>query len=476
MSPSRRAWAAGLLALLLPLSALAQPAIPAPISPEQAREELAYTAGLQAFLYGFPAVEMYRIRHRALYDPANPARAPVNTFQHRRALADASMRTVVAPNNDTLYSSAWLDVSREPVVLEVPDTAGRYYVMQLMDFHTNNVGYVGKRATGTGAGRFAIVGPGWRGTLPAGLRRLDLPTPQGWLLGRTLVDGPDDLPAVHALQDRYHLTPLSAWLHQDAPPPAPAPPPYDPREPLAFFHVLNQALRDNPPPPQDAGLLGLLAPIGDAADRPFRVEALDPATAAGLRRALETGPRLLDALPTGVPAANGWTSVAPHTGRFGTDYRYRASVARWGIASNNPEEATNFTRRVDDQGRPLHGSRRYRLRFEAGQLPPVDGFWSLSMYGLPGGFFVENPLQRFAVGDRSRRLHYDADGSLELLVQHDPPPPDQQGNWLPAPAGDFELALRCYLPRPALVERRWLPPPLRMLGAGALVAAPPTTP
>ncbi len=454
--------AAGLLSAALPLAAA--PAAAPSMTPEQARQEQAYTVGAQAFLYGYPMVELYRIRHRAVFDAANADRTPLNTFRHRRELVDASMRTVVAPNNDTLYSSAWLDLGAEPVVLEVPDTAGRYYVMQLMDFYTNNFAYVGKRTTGTGPGRFAIVGPGWKGTLPAGLKRIDAPTPSVWLLGRTLVDGPADLPAVHALQDQYKLTPLSAWAHTAAPPqPDRRRPPYDPRVPLKFFEILDAALDENPPPAHDAGVMGLLSQIGIGPGQSFSVDRLDPATTEGLGRALQAGQAFVTALPSGRPVVNGWLAFSPHTGRFGTDYRYRAYIARWAIAANDPEEAHNFTTRQDERERPLNGSRRYVLRFDKGQLPPVDAFWSMTMYSLPGAFLVDNPLKRYALGDRSRQLRYGADGSLELYIQHESPGPDKESNWLPAPEGDFELGLRCYLPQAAITERRWVPPRVKAI-------------
>lgn len=443
---------------------------PAAMSADLAREEYAYTLGVQAWIFGYPSVEMFRVRHHAVFDTANPTRTPINEFRHRRELLGPLATTVVAPNNDTLYSSAWLDLSREPIVLDVPDTGGRYYVMQFMDFYSNNFAYVGKRSTGTGAGSYVIAGPEWRGALPGGTRRIDAPTNEVWLLGRTLVDGKDDLPAVYAIQDHYRLTPLGRWLKGErgsadaaVPPDVPSPPAFDLKDPLNFFAILDAALKANPPPARDAGLMNLLAPIDVGPDKTFKESDLDAATAKGLRRALEMAPQLIAALPTPRPNFNGWLGFANSTGNFGADYLYRAYIARFALAANDPAEAHNFSTVTDAKGQKLNGSRRYRLRFDAGNLPPVDAFWSLTLYGVPGGMLVDNPIARYSLGDRSKQLQYGKDGSLEIYVQHDSPGPEHESNWLPAPEGDFNLSLRCYMPKPQLISDRWAPPSVEPL-------------
>lgn len=446
-----------LITAILPAMAPAAP--PEPISAEQAREEYAYTLGVQAYIYGYPLVEMYRVRHKAVFDPANKNRTPLNQFRHMRALFNHTAATVVAPNNDTLYSSAWLDLAQEPLVLEVPDTQGRYYVMQFMDFYTNNFAYVGKRATGTKPGRYAITGPNWHGALPKGLRQIQAPTNAVWLLGRTLVDGQDDLPAAHAIQDQYRLTPLSAWHKKARPDSAPAAPPpaYDPGDPLRFYEWLDNALSENPPPAREAALMSLFGQIGVGPGKAFQAASLDQPTANGLRRAVDVAPRLLASLSSGQPA-NGWQAFLAHTGRFGDDYRYRAYVAKTALASNSPEEAYNYSIHLDSQGEPLNGNRKYVVRFEPGQLPPVEAFWSLSLYRFPSLFFAENPLARYSLGDRSRELRYAKDGSLEIYIQQTSPGEDKASNWLPAPVEDIALVLRCYLPRPAISNGAWIPP------------------
>jgi hypothetical protein len=440
----------------------AQEKPPKLLTPEQGREEYAYTIGVQAYIYGYPLVEMYRVRYARVFDPVNKNPAQLNQFFHLRNLIDHTARTVVGPNNDTLYSSAWLDLAKEPIVLDIPDTKGRYYVMHFMDFYTNQFAYVGKRATGTKPGSFAITGPGWKGTLPEGVKRIESPTNAVWILGRTLVDGKDDLPAVHALQDQYILSPLSSWGKKEKPkPPAPpALPAYDLAEPLKFFELLNVALRENPPPAREAALMSLFGQIGLGPEKMFKVSELDPPTAKGLRRAIEQGQQIVASTKLRGKPINGWAPPQAHHGKFGGDYLYRASVAKFALAALTPDEAYNFIFGLEDS-QPLNGTRKHMLRFEKGQMPPVDAFWSVTMYEAPDGFLVDNPIQRYSIGDRTKGLRYGEDGSLELYLQHESPGKDKESNWLPAPKGNFALALRCYLPRKAITDGTWKPPPVR---------------
>jgi hypothetical protein len=227
----------------------------------------------QAYIYSFPVYEMYRVRYNGLYNPNNPSRQGMNQFGHVRRLADHTNRAVTQPNNDTLYSSAWLDLSAEPLILSVPDAAGRYYSLAFMDFYTNNFAYVGRRATGTKAGDYAIVGPKWNGPLPTGLPVIKSPTNAVWLLGRTLVDSEEDLPNVHRLQDHYTLTPLSVWTKTGKPgqpeTPKTSPPAPNPKEPLEFFRIVNLGLTENPPPADEAPLMAELARINVGPNQNF---------------------------------------------------------------------------------------------------------------------------------------------------------------------------------------------------------------
>ena len=429
-----------------------------PLSHEQAREAYAYAVGVEAYIYGYPLVEMYRIRYNRMFKPVIGGTSSPNAFYHARNLLDYKATSVVAPNNDTLYSTAYLYLEKEPIVLDVPDSPGRFYVMHFMDFYTNQFAYVGSRTTGDKAGSYAIVGPGWKGELPKGLKRIDSPTNQIWLLGRTLVTGPEDLAAVHAQQDRYHLTPLSDWVNKSTPAQQPRPdmPAYDLSEPLRFFEFLNLTLHDNPPPAREAALMRVFADIGVGADKTFKVADLDPATARGLLRAIEDGARIVASSRERAKPVNGWEPPLPASGKFGEDYLLRAITAKYAMAAMTPEEDYNFVLGLNDT--PLHGDKKYTLRFEKGQLPPVNAFWSITMYRMPVGFFVQNPINRYSIGDRTRGVHYDADGSLTLYVQHDSPGADKESNWLPAPEGAFALALRCYGPRKAILDGSWIPP------------------
>ncbi len=456
----------GLVAVLTAglLGAPAQEKAAKPLTREQSSEEYAYTIGVQAYIYGYPLVEMYRVRYTRVFNPAAKNRTPLNQFYHIRQLHDHTATTVIGPNNDTLYSSAWLDLAKEPIVLDVPDTKGRYYVMHFMDFYTNSFAFVGKRATGTKPGSYAITGPGWNGKLPEKLTRIESPTNAVWLLGRTLVDGKDDLPAVHALQDQYLLTPLSSWGKKEKPNPRPLPdfPAYDLSEPLTFFELLNVALRENPPPAREAALMSLIGQIGVGPEKSFKVSELDAPTMKGLRRAIEQGQRIVAATEHKAKPVNGWKPPLSHAGRYGDDYLFRATIAKNALAANSPEEAHNFLL-VSVQDEPLKGNRKYVLRFEKNQMPPVDAFWSLTMYHWPAGFLVDNPIKRYSIGDRTKGLRYGADGALEIFIQHESPGKDKESNWLPAPKGDFALALRCYLPRKTISDGTWKPPPVKQV-------------
>jgi hypothetical protein len=452
------------LLLICPSTAWTQEKKAAPLTAEQLREEEAYSIGVTAYVYGYPLVEMYRTRYQRVYNPTVKERTPINQFRHVKQLLDPSHTAVVSPNNDTLYSSAWLDLKSEPIILHVPDTRGRYYVFQVMDFYTNNIASIGKRTTSTKEGNFAFVGPGWKGTLPEGVQRLDSPTRAVWLLGRTLVDGPKDLPAVHALQKQYTLTPLRNWNKQKPDEPSvekDAPPPFDLSNPLNYFQMLNHALHENPPPAREAALMSVFGRIGVGPDKVFRPKELDAATAKGLERAIKVGEQMIAASQQLRTRSDGWYWPLGGIGKYGDNYPLRAEVARTALASLSPEDAIYISGVADDRGELLDGQRRYVLRFEKGQLPPVEVFWSLTMYRLPQRLLVENPLKRYSIGDRTQGLRYNPDGSLELFIQHESPGKEKESNWLPAPPGEFNLILRTYVPKKALLDGTWKLPAIK---------------
>jgi hypothetical protein len=464
---SRRALAcAALLCALLPAAApvFAQDVRQANV--ELIRERLAHHVGTLAYLWGYPAVDLSRQMHNETHRiaPHQPVAAPLNHFYRYDALiTPATAGELRAPNSDTLYFGGWFDLTREPVVVQAPDTAGRYYTLAVTDFF-NEVTHLGRRTTGTAARAFALVGPGWQGELPAGVQRVPVATRQAWILGRLLVDGEADQAQALALMRGFWAAPLSAW-RRDAPPavpPVPAGERFEPMQTLAFFTVLNRWLRGNAARADEAALLGLFDQIGIGPASDFQPERLDAATRRGLERALADGQALLRAHSQRplTDVRNGW--IFPlGLADYGHDYLLRAAVAFGGYA-NRPEETIYAARTVDGEGRLMTGAGRYRLHFPPGGLPPADAFWSLSAYDLQRFALIENPARRYSIGDRTPGLRLNADGSLDILIQKDAPA-SEQANWLPVGEGAFSLVLRLYEPRAAAFDGRFKPPALQRL-------------
>ncbi|TSH89147.1 DUF1254 domain-containing protein [Verticiella sediminum] len=391
----------------------------------------------------------------------------VNTFIHARHLLKAGESRVVTPNYDTLYTNAWLDLAQGPVVISVPDTADRYYVLGFLDAYTNPFCHLGRRTTGTGAGRFLVAGPGWQGDVPEGMQLVRCPTPMVWIIGRILVDGPDDVAAVNALQEGYTITALGsddtdgrvvdAWMAEKR----------FPDDALAYLRIVARGLRENPPPASEAALMARLAALGlgpqaDAGTLDACTPAQREAIQAGYDAAREEmsqrsrGSRQQDNGPRA-----SWEPPKFIGESFGTDYRQRAFVAIGYIGALCTDEAYYAMSYVDAEGERLDGSHRYVLRFEPHELAPVDCFWSVTLYSTRDFMLVPNALERYAVGDRSRHLRWGADGSLEIRIQHEAPASEDQGNWLPAPKDGFYLCLRAYQPRQALLDGSYQAPPVR---------------
>jgi hypothetical protein len=444
------------------------------------REEYAYTLGLQAYIYGYPWVYLPRLRWQWVTQPVNPTTTPyaaLHHFWHQGALIDEQYREGGFPTVDTLYSVAWVDVRREPVILSHPEMGMRYFTFQLASLDSDNFDYVGTRTTGQHAGHYAIVGPSWQGALPPDVVALaPSRTASVIIVGRSLVDGPADVANVRALQAQYRLTSLSRWSQ--------APRrlsgdrhvwrPFDPEiDPLAAWKTMNRAMTEDPPEARHAELLRLLASIGVGPCQ--RVDRLDARTKRGLARAAAVGRRLLDAVFEAGPGKrlNGWLYPPQTVGRAGLhdDFITRAALqcATGGIGgiADDPEEVVTLSTSTDATGWPLTGVRRYRLHFLPGELPPVDAFWSLTVYGADHNL-VANPIERYAVGDRTPGLSRSPDGTLTLYVQHDPPPAERRSNWLPAPEGSFTLLLRAYLPQRQILDQFWEPPALKESLAAAI--------
>ncbi|MGJ7570595.1 DUF1254 domain-containing protein [Variovorax sp. RB2P76] len=444
--------------------------------PTNAETELR-TLAEQAVLYAYPLYEMSRMRAATSPQRTNTAgEAPkplrwCNVFTHARQLLGPGKSRVVTPNNDTLYTNAWLDLGDGPLVIDVPDTAGRYYVLGLLDFYTNPFAHIGQRLTGTAARSFVVTPAGWRGELPGTFREagahIEAPTRWLWVIGRILVDGPQDVPAVNALQEGFLVRTLGDWQAGRPSVPKRFDPACDPRAPLTADHFaaqVNRALRENPPPARDAALLARFDLLGLGPD----AGTLDEAQRAVLQHALDAVLTRLRSAPSGAESATGWSQMPLVDGTFSDDHLARALVALKYIGMLESREATYPLAWNDASGRTLNGSGRYTLRFAPGAMPPVDAFWSLTMYDSRDCMLVGNPIDRYAIGDRTPALRHDADGGLTLHIQHARPEGDAaQANWLPAPEGDFYLCLRAYVPRAEMLDGHYALPPLVRTGEAA---------
>ncbi|MGO4221389.1 DUF1254 domain-containing protein [Lysobacter sp. TAF61] len=426
-----------------------------------------------AYLFGYPLVlvDVTRAVSTNVADASDGEKAPTNQFLHKREFPDYTFTDVVSPNADTLYSIAWLDLSKEPMVLSVPDMGKRFYMMEMMGAWTDVFASPGSRTTGTGKGDFAVVGPGWKGTLPEGLKTIQSPTNLVWLIGRTQTNGKSDYKAVHAIQDKYRLVPLSGWgkpyqaptglpvaadIDMKTPPPAQV----ASMDAATFFGRLNRLMQDNPPSAADAPALERFAKLGIAPGKPFDAASLDPAVAAALDEGMKAGREKLIA-ETKAPRGkeiNGWTVLPPNVANFGTDYSTRAVVALVGLGANLPSDAIYPHAVADSDGQPLNGANRYTMKFAKGQLPPVKAFWSITTYNDKQAF-IQNPINRYAIGDRDK-LRFDPDGSLTLYIQKDSPGKDKEANWLPVPEGSFNLFMRLYWPEQTIVDGTWKMPPV----------------
>ena len=423
----------------------------------------------EAWLFGYPLVLMDVTRR--VTSGHGP---PVNTFDHMRSFPDYTFTDVASPNADTLYSLAWLDLRAEPIVLSIPDLGGRYHTFPMASGWTDVFFSPGSRTTGEGGGDYAIVGPGWNGTLPADVARVDAPTNMVYVAGRTGTAGTRDFLAVHELQDMYLLTPVSRF-EPDAPFPQPVeawPSTKDFSAPVdqvarmdgpTFFGRLARLLADNPARDSDGPAMAGLAQLGitpSTEDQP--ATSSDPAVAAAIAAGPSAGQALLRQAGERAEAekVNGWV-IRRGLGEYGTDYAKRAQTALVSLGANLDADSVAPRAAVDEQGRPLNGHHRYRMHFAPGELPPVRGFWSLTVYN-DKQFFVDNPIDRYAIGDRDD-IAPGPDGSVDILIQHDEPGPHLESNWLPAPTGSFNVTLRAYWPEQSILNGSWTPPPLTRL-------------
>jgi hypothetical protein len=436
-------------------------------------EQEAYEVALEAFVYFYPLVLMDVTRRQLTNIEAGKmaGRGPMNAFSHIRAYPTVEFREVVRANFDTLYSLGWLDLTREPMVVSAPDTAGRYYMLPMLDMWTDVFAVPGKRTSDTKAGNFGVVPPGWQGQLPAGVQKIQSPTPYVWVLGRTQTNGPKDYEAVHKVQDGYTITPLSQWGEIAQPVKVVVDPSVDMKTPpldqmnrtpaAAYFKYAAELLKVNTPHATDWSIIARLKRIGIEPGKSFDFEALDPSVQQALSKAAKDGVIGMYAkIPTIARVANGWSMNTDTMGVYGNYYLKRAMVAMLGLGANQPEDAVYPLNIADAHGKPLTGEHKYVLHFSKEELPPVSAFWSVTMYDS-AGFQVANPINRFAIGDRDE-LKYNGDGSLDLYLQNESPGSDKESNWLPTPAtGTLGVTMRLYAPKAQILDGHWNPPAIR---------------
>jgi hypothetical protein len=421
-----------------------------------------------AYIYAYPLVLM-QITREVGTNVAQPTglRAPINQLAHGRAFPDEKFTDVVRPNADTLYSVLSFDVSQEPLILQVPDSQGRYFMLTLQDWWTDVFAAPGTRTSGNDAQTLAIAGPNWHGKLPDGVRLYRSPTNDGLLIGRTRTNGKADYAAVHQFQDGLKAYPLSAYGKTYSPAAGQVNPALDMRAPpdqveqmsaAQFFQRFAELLANNPPHATDYPILDRLQRLGLNAGQPFVLSQQPEAVQQALNAAPEPAlKQIKQAFRSAGVQANGWRTNLTAIGTYGSDYLHRAGVAYAGLGANVIEDAIYPTAYSDAQGQPLHSEKRYVMHFSAQQLPPSRGFWSLTMYD-ERQLFSANALQRFAIGDRDA-LQFNADGSLDLYIQREAPAKALQSNWLPAPAqGAFSLNMRLYWPKAAALDGSWTPP------------------
>lgn len=428
-----------------------------------------------AYDYGYSLItsDVTRVQFTNV-EKAAGMKAPANSFVNVPRYPPAAYRGVSAPNADTLYSVAWVDLT-EPKVFSHPEIANRYFLFELVDLWMHVIPGPGIRTTGPQAANYLLTGPNWQGTVPADMVQVRSPTRYMLILGRTYANGSEaDYKAVNALQAQFKLTPLSAWgkPYQFMAPAIDPNPGFSLTERpqsviLAmsaedyFNRMARLMARDNPPTPSDWLMLARMEKIGLVPGAPFAASKLSAAVQAALNEIPAQALKRMGAHYTNSSKpVNGWTSFAG-TGVYGSDYLTRAGVAAFGYPGQLPQDALYPKTEVDAEGKSLNGANRYTATFPKGQLPPAKAFWSVTMYEVDKGhWFYANALKRHTLSPRDK-LTFNADGSLTMYFQHDSPGVARESNWLPAPAGDFALVVRIYSPEEAASKGEWMPPPVQ---------------
>ena len=459
-----------LVSAVLLLTARAQTAV---------TEQEAHAIGVDAYVYLYPLITMDITRKQLTNTDKGFGRGPMNVFHNVPAYPPASDKSVVRTNYDTLYSITYLDLLKEPVVVSVPDTGGRFYILPMLDMWTDVFASAGSRTTGTQAANFLVTPPGWRPDLrdrfidefklSKNTQRIDAPTPYVWIIGRTKTDGPADYEAVRKIQAGFNVTPLSDWGKTPKPVEFKVDPSVDmktpPREQVdtmpagRFFAYAAELMGQQPPHITDQPILAQMKKLGIEPGKPFDFAKVDPNIARALDTAPEAGQKLMDwKLPTIARVVNGWSMNTDTMGVYGNYYLKRAIVTRLGLGANLPEDAIYPLNLADEAGKPLDGSNKYTIHFDKGSTPPVNAFWSITMYDPEGNAYPNN-LDRQAVSSWMPFV-INVDGSLDLYFQNENPGKNKEANWLPSPKGGFNLTMRMYSPKAEALTGRWNPPPI----------------
>jgi hypothetical protein len=445
-------------------------------------EQEAQSIATNAYIYFYPLVTMDVTRKQLTNKAPGPGvfGGPMNTFVNVEAFPPADFKAVVRSNFDTLYSSAYLDLTKGPMVVSVPDTGGRYYLLPMLDMWSDVFASPGWRTTGTQAGNFLVTPRGWSGSVPAGFTQIEAPTPYVWIIGRTKTDGPPDYDAVHKIQAGYKITPLSEWGKSPKPVEVKIDPSIDMKTPPKaqvdtmsadnYFAYATELLKMHPPHLTDQPIIAEMKRIGIEPGKSFDISKVDPAVKKALEDAPAAAQKLMEwKVPTIARVANYWSMNTDTMGVYGNYYLKRAIVAQLGLGANLPEDAIYPLNLADETGKPLDGASKYTIHFDKGATPPVNAFWSLTLYDSDG-FQVANSLNRFAVSSWMP-FRYNPDGSLDLYFQNESPGTDKEVNWLPAPKGPFNLTMRLYSPRSDALTGKWNPPPItKIQGASNLMA------
>jgi hypothetical protein len=442
-------------------------------------EQEAHAIGVDAYVYLYPLVTMDITRKQLTNTDKGFGRGPMNVFHNVPAYPPASDKSVVRTNYDTLYSITYLDLLKEPVIVSVPDTGGRFYILPMLDMWTDVFASAGSRTTGTQAINFLVTRPGWRPDLrdryidefklPKNTQRIDAPTPYVWIIGRTKTDGPADYEAVRKIQAGFNVTPLSDWGKTPKPVEFKVDPSVDmktpPREQVdtmpagRFFAYAAELMGQQPPHITDQPILAQMKKLGIEPGKPFDIAKVDPIIARALDTAPDAGQKLMDwKLPTIARVVNGWSMNTDTMGVYGNYYLKRAIVTRLGLGANLPEDAIYPLNLADEAGKPLDGANKYTIHFDKGSTPPVNAFWSITMYDPEGNAYPNN-LDRQAVSSWMPFV-FNTDGSLDLYFQNENPGKNKEANWLPSPKGGFNLTMRMYSPKAEALTGRWNPPPI----------------